>query len=106
MGLEPFIKSGSYRWFDGYDAHRFVIFDDFRDSQCEFSFLLRLLDRYPLRVEIKGGTRQWKPHTIVITSPMPPEETYQTMQQNDRYDKIQQLIRRIDITEHVLKQIS
>lgn len=102
MGLEPFIKSGTYRWFDGYDAHRFVIFDDFRDSQCEFGFLLRLLDRYPLRVEIKGGTRQWKPHTIVITSPMPPEETYKTMQQNDRYDKIQQLIRRIDITEHIL----
>lgn len=100
---EVFIKSGSYKWFDGYDGHQFVIFDDFRDCQCEFGWLLRLLDIYPLRVEIKGGTRQWKPSTIVVTSPMPPEETYKNMQATDRYDKIGQLLRRITKVEFIEK---
>lgn len=100
-GLEPFIKSGSYKWFDGYEGHKFVIFDDFRDAQCEFGWLLRLLDIYPLRIEIKGGTRQWKADTIIVTCPMPPEECYRTMQSTDRFDKIGQLIRRITKVEHI-----
>lgn len=101
MGLEPYLKSGNGKWFDGYDAHRFVIFDDFRDSHVEFGFLLRLLDRYPLRVELKGSSRQWKADTIFITSPLPPHECYATMQATDKYDRIDQLLRRIDVIEHV-----
>lgn len=101
LGVEPFVKSGASRWFDGYDGHSFVIFDDFRDSHLEFGFLLRLLDRYPLRVEVKGSSRQWKPSIIYITSPSPPEEMYKAMQSTDRYDKISQLIRRIDHVIHV-----
>lgn len=102
-GLEPYIKSGNYKWFDGYDGHEFVIFDDFRDAHCEFAWLLKLLDRYPIRVEIKGGTRQWKPKEIIVTSPMPPDECYANMQSKDKYDKIGQLLRRINEIEHITK---
>ena len=101
LRLEPFVKSAGGKWFDGYDCHRYVILDDFRDSHFEFSFLLRLLDIYPFRVEVKGGSRQWKPEIIVITSPMPPSECYANMQATDKYDKINQLIRRISVVEHV-----
>lgn len=95
-GLEPYVKSGNGKWFDGYDGHTFVIFDDFRDSHIEFGFLLRLLDRYPLRVELKGSSRQWKATRIVITSPLPPKECYMHMQATDKYDRIEQLLRRIN----------
>lgn len=100
-GLTPYIKSGNGKWFDGYDGHEFVIFDDFRDSHIEFGFLLRLLDRYPMRVELKGSSRQWKATRIVVTSPTPPEECYKNMQLIDKYDKIQQLLRRIDEVKEI-----
>lgn len=100
-GIEPYIKSGNGKWFDGYDRHTFVIFDDFRDSHIEFGFLLRLLDRFPMRVEVKGASRQWKATRIIITSPMPPEECYRNMQMTDKYDKIQQLLRRLDEIVHI-----
>lgn len=100
---EPYIKSGNGKWFDGYDGHTFVIFDDFRDSHIEFGFLLRLLDRYPMRVEQKGSSRQWKATRIIVTSPMPPSECYLTMQATDKYDKIGQLIRRIDEVVYIDK---
>lgn len=102
-GLVPYVKSGASKWFDGYDGDSFVIFDDFRDSHLEFGFLLRLLDRYPMRVELKGSSRQWKATRIIITSPSPPEECYKTMQATDRFDKISQLLRRIDEVVHVTR---
>lgn len=103
LGLEPYVKSGNAKWFDGYDCHKFVILDDFRDSHMEFGFLLRLLDRYPLRVECKGSSRQFKAEIIYITSPSPPDELYKVMQSTDKHDKIGQLLRRIDEVRHITK---
>lgn len=65
-------SSNNLKWFDGYRGHTAVIFDDFRPEQVEFTFLLRLLDRYPLKVPVKGGFVDWIPETIVITSPKGP----------------------------------
>lgn len=69
---DPWVSAGSLRWFDGYDAHEDVIFDDFRADHCSFSILLRLLDRYAFRVEVKGGFRQFLARRIFITSPYSP----------------------------------
>ena len=84
--------SDTLAWFDGYDQHDEVIIDDFRGDMCKFHWLLKLLDRYPLSVPVKGGFRQWCPKVIVITSPYPPTGVY-----NQRED-IGQLIRRITVT--------
>ena len=62
------------KWFDGYDAHEAVIFDDFRGDFCKFSTLLRLLDRYPYRIECKGGSRQLLAKRMYITCPKRPED--------------------------------
>jgi len=71
------ISSGGLRWFDGYDGHKVAIFDDFRPKHVShFSFLLRLLDRYPVQVEIKGAFIQWVPHYIFITAPGDARETW------------------------------
>lgn len=55
------------RWFDGYDRQRVALIDDF-NGECPFRFLLRLLDVYPIRVEVKGGHVAWNPEIIFITS--------------------------------------
>lgn len=75
---EYWISSGSLKWFDGYDGQKVAIFDDFRPHDLHFNYLLRLLDRYPCTVEIKGGTVPWIPHVIIITSPNPPSVTFNT----------------------------
>lgn len=103
MGLgEPYVKSTASKWFDGYDGHEVVIFDDLRSSWFEYSYLLKLLDRYPTQVECKGGSRQWKAKRIFVTSPFPPEGMYEAMQERDKVDTIAQLVRRVHIKERMV----
>jgi len=46
------------QWFDGYDQHPAVLFDDFEGSWFKLSYLLKLLDRYVFQVPVKvGGSR-------------------------------------------------
>lgn len=78
-------------WFEGYDAHEVVIFDDFRKDYCTFHVLLRLLDRYPYRIENKGGSRQLLARVMIITCPWHPEVLYSSRADED----ISQLMRRI-----------
>lgn len=85
------ISSGSLRWFDGYMGQPIVLFDDLRTKHAEFSFLLRLLDRYPLQVEIKGGYVNWVPRIILITAPKDPEAMWSLRTDEDK----QQLCRRV-----------
>jgi Adenylylsulfate kinase and related kinases len=84
-------------WFEGYDQHSCVVIDDFRPDQCEFAFLLRLLDRYPLRVPVKGGSREWVAETIIITAPEAPEVLFRGLLN----EKVEQLLRRIDRVVHL-----
>lgn len=79
------------KWWDGYDAHEDVILDELRFDHVRLSTLLRLLDRHPFRVAIKGGFRQLLAKNIVITSCFHPSRIYP----NCRED-IEQLLRRID----------
>lgn len=85
-------SAGGLRWFDGYDAHEAVIIDDFRSEMAKLPFMLRLLDRNGMRIEFKGGHRQFKPKTIWITCPRPPQECYL-----DAGEDIEQLLRRITL---------
>jgi len=60
-------------WFDGYQGEEAVLFDDFHGGVFKLPYLLKLLDRYPMRVPIKGGFVQWKPKRIYITSNLDPD---------------------------------
>lgn len=86
-------SSDSLKWFDGYDGEGTVIFDDFRASQASLPWLLRLTDRTPLRVPIKGGFMNWCPKIIFITSVQSPEDCYATEVEDSNHE---QLLRRID----------
>jgi len=54
-------------WFDGYDGEPLMIVDEFR-GQCTPEFILRFLDRYPMRLPVKGGFTQMAAHTVILTS--------------------------------------
>lgn len=62
-------------WWDGYAGHEAVIIDEFY-GWIKFDFLLRLLDRYPLQVPVKGGFRKFVATTIIFTSNKPWAEWY------------------------------
>jgi len=55
-------------WYDGYDGEESVLIDDFDGKDIEFRFTLQLLDRYPLRVPIKGSFVEWVPKKLFITT--------------------------------------
>lgn len=93
------ISNGDLQWFDGYDDQKVVILDDIRCSSCRFNFLLRLLDRYKVRVPIKGGFKEWNPETIIITAPGKPEEVFKNRETGEAWESIDQLIRRISRME-------
>jgi len=66
---------GGHQWFDGYDGQPVLIIDDFT-GWVPFRTLLMWLDRYPLRLEVKGGFTYARWHRVFITSNRPPEEWY------------------------------
>lgn len=69
------ISSGT-RWFDGYDGQPGALFDDFSGGWFEITYILKLLDRYPFPVPVKGGFVWWCPKTVFITSNIKPDEWY------------------------------
>jgi len=98
-GDQIYTKSDGTKWWPGYDGHRGVIIDDFRDSWWSITEMLRLLDRYECKVEYKGGYRQFKPTHIIITSCLAPTDCY-----SNTGEAIKQLTRRIDETHHFIFQ--
>lgn len=56
-------------FFNGYLNQPVALFDDFDPSNFKFPFLLKLLDRYPITVNVKNrGDVQWNPQVVVITN--------------------------------------
>jgi len=88
-----YYKMPSNKWWDSYEGED-VIIDDYRRDLCTFSELLRLFDRYPMLVESKGGSKQFRSRRIFITTPKDPASTWDGRTEED----ISQLMRRI---EHV-----
>lgn len=64
------------KWFDGYTGQDYAIFDELTGGACKITTMLRLLDRYPMRVPVKGGYTQWAPKVIFICTNIQPEAWY------------------------------
>lgn len=55
------------QWWDGYEQNEVVIIEDFR-GEIPLATLLRLADKYPMRVPVKGGYVNFDSKKIYITS--------------------------------------
>lgn len=69
------VSSNDSLWFDGYNGHDDVLFDDFYGG-IKFGKMLKLLDRYPIQVPVKGGYVKWQPKRIYMTSNTNPKDWY------------------------------
>lgn len=86
------------KWFDGYTGQTAVLIDDFA-SGIEFRFLLRLLDRYPMQVPVKGGFTNWIPARIYITSNLSPTDWYPMMSESLKEPLYRRLDNVVEMTE-------
>lgn len=80
-------------WFDGYDNHENVIFDDYTGSVFHIAYLLKLMDRYPMKVPVKCGFVQWIPKRMIFTSNINPDDWYTNAYEQHR----EALKRRINV---------
>jgi len=94
---DVYVKSVG-RWWDGYSGEECVLIDDFDAANAfdiQFDFYLKLLDRYPMKVEIKGGFREFTSRTIIFTSNWDPEMWFITKRNRAA------LFRRVRTIEHL-----
>lgn len=74
------VKDGNM-WFDGYEGQTTLILDDFDQRVCSVAFLKNLLDKYKMRLPIKGS-HTWAAWTkVVITSNEPPKQWWLALDQ-------------------------
>lgn len=66
---------GQKLWWDGYTGQKTILLDDFY-GEIPLPQMLHILDPYPLRIEIKGGTTAAAWTTVLITSNDPPQNWY------------------------------
>lgn len=62
------------RWWDGYNGARTVVLDDFRGSSMSFTDFKLCVDRYPLRVEIKGTSCDLAANYFLVTTNSHPQD--------------------------------
>jgi len=55
------------QWWNGYDGQQLVIIDEFR-GQFEPSTMLRILDRTPFKVPVKGAYVNFNSSAVIMTS--------------------------------------
>lgn len=94
---DSYVKMPTNKWWDGYVNQTQVIMDDYRPAMCPFSELLRILDRYPMKVEMKGSSIDLSATTFIITTCQRPEVLWNGKTE----EQVNQLIRRItEIVEY------
>jgi len=91
---EIFIKDGT-SWWSGYENQQCILVDDF-DGHWPFRDLLRFLDRYPYKGQIKGGSVEINSPIIIITCEFPPQHFWQG-------NELDQVTRRLDHVEELVK---
>lgn len=62
-------------WWDGYDGHTHVILDDFY-GWLKYDDMLRIVDRYPLLVQVKGAQTNFVAEKVIVTSNKLPHSYY------------------------------
>lgn len=68
MAPNAYEKSASNKWFDGYEGHEDVLFDDFNGQWFPWSTLMQVLDRYECYIEVKGSLKPFLAKRVFITS--------------------------------------
>lgn len=71
-----YVKDVSNEWWENYEGEPNVLLDDFDGSVFKRSYLLQLMDRYPMRINIKGRSAMFRSKRLFITTNFHPSEWY------------------------------
>jgi len=93
-GMDAYCKDPNTKFWDGYQNQPNVVIDEFRGT-INISNMLRWLDRYPVRVEVKGSSRPLKAVKFWITSNVNPLYWYPELDEDTR----DAFMERLNITE-------
>lgn len=74
-GTEAYSKDPRSKFWCGYRGQKHVVLDEFRGG-IDISHLLRWLDKYPVRVEVKGSSEALLAEKFWITSNIHPRQWY------------------------------
>ncbi|ARD71303.1 putative replication initiator protein [Diporeia-associated CRESS-DNA virus LH481] len=95
-GLQAYPKDPNTKFWCGYSGQEHVVIDEFR-GKIDISHLLRWLDRYPVRVELKGASFPLMATKYWITSNLHPREWYPEIDAYT-YDALERRLNIINIT--------
>jgi len=91
IGDRKYFVKNTGKWWCLYDQERILWMDDFRKEWMTYGSLLKVLDKYHLPIEFKGGsTSLGMVEEIYITAPWDPATMY-----GNKKDRANQLIERI-----------
>lgn len=84
-------------WFDGYEDQKVLLLDDFsgKSSKMGLTYLLCLLDRYPVTVNIKMSKRNLMAEHIYITTNIHPYMWYDYLHRQEHYKALARRIHRV-----------
>lgn len=90
---------GDGTWFDGYDGQDIAIMDDFdgKFSATKLRDFLKLIDRYAIRVPVKGSFVVWCPRVVRITTNIHPSKWWEW---EGREEQLPALFRRFTRVYH------
>jgi len=71
-------EKSNNKWWDGYNHEETIIMDDLDTTVFPVKELLKLFDRYPYRLEIKGSSCQFNSKRIYVTHKDRPEFAFQS----------------------------
>ncbi len=93
-GVDAYSKDPRSKFWCGYQTERNIVIDEFRGG-IDIAHILRWLDRYPVRVEIKGSSRPLVAEKFWITSNLNPTDWYP----DSDAETVAALRRRLNITQ-------
>lgn len=83
------------KFFEGYHGEERVLIDEFRHVDMSKEFFKKLIDRWELKVEIKGGYVNWRPKLVVLTTN---DKSPETTWWNGGDDAIHRRVRWVHVT--------
>lgn len=93
-GFEAYSKDPRTKFWCGYVGQENCVVDEFRGG-IDIAHLLRWLDRYPVRVEVKGSSRALEVKQFWFTSNLHPRFWYPELD----VETVEALLRRLEIIE-------
>lgn len=79
-------EKGRAVWADGCENAKVIVLEDF-EGEIPLGVLKQMLDKYPCRVPVKGGSMIWNAQQMIITSNKNPRDWYPNVHndQDDNY---------------------